>query len=70
MKKLTLILCTIGLMVGCSEGEESASGADLTRDQKDSIVASLPVPGAAGVGRAMEARDRANARSAEHDSIR
>jgi hypothetical protein len=32
-------------------------------------VAQLPVPGASGVGTAMQARDRANARAAEHDAL-
>jgi hypothetical protein len=46
---------------------EASEQAELTRAQKDSIVAELPVPGASGVGDAMQARDRANARAAQHD---
>lgn len=50
-------------------GSEPEEQTELTRAQKDSIVADLPIPGARGVGNAMEARDRANARAAQHDSI-
>jgi hypothetical protein len=56
-------------LAACGNDEPDTAGA-LTRAQKDSIVAELPVPGAGAVGRAMEARDQANARSAEHDAIR
>lgn len=53
---------------GCGGGEP-AEQTELTRAQKDSIVADLPIPGASAVGNAMQARDRANARTAAHDSI-
>ena len=50
-------------------GQGDSQQTELTRAQKDSIVADLPVPGASGVGRAMDTRDRANERAAELDSI-
>lgn len=67
----------IGVLVvalACSacggEGGEAQAAADtLSRAQKDSIVADLPIPGANGVGGAMRARDLANERTARHDSI-
>jgi len=59
---LTLTLTACG---GTADGNQT----ELTRAQKDSIVADLPIPGASGVGRAMDARDRANARAADLDSI-
>lgn len=59
---LSLALAGCG---GTGDGEQT----ELTRAQKDSIVADLPVPGASGVGRALDARDRANARAADLDSI-
>jgi hypothetical protein len=40
----------------------------LTRRQRDSITATLPVPGARAVGRALEAADAAAARAAETDA--
>ena len=39
------------------------------RARRDSAVAGSQLPGAAGVGRAMDARDAANARNAEHDTL-
>lgn len=50
-------------------GDAQAAADTLTRAQKDSIVADLPIPGASGVGGAMRARDLANERTARHDSI-
>lgn len=71
MKKLLGVLLMVASISGCDATPgESANAADtLNRAQKDSIVASLPIPGAGAVGRAMDARDRANARTADHDSI-
>lgn len=57
---------------GCSgpdEGAGASTADNLTRAQRDSIAASLPIPGARGVGAAMQARDAANARTQAHDSI-
>jgi len=51
-------------------GEEDQTVQDtLTRRQKDSIIATLPVPGAGAVGRALEAMDAARARAERHDTI-
>lgn len=63
----TAAIALLVAAAGCSA--EAGEQTELTRDQKDSIVADLPTPGASGVGRALEARDRANARAADHDSI-
>lgn len=58
------------LACGGGSDPDAASAADtLTRAQKDSIVADMPLPGAGGVGAAMRARDNANARTEGHDSI-
>jgi hypothetical protein len=62
-------LSLLALSISACGGADPGAQSDLTRAQKDSIVADLPIPGASGVGRAMEARDRANARAAELDSI-
>jgi hypothetical protein len=59
-----------GLLAAASAcSAEPDERAELTRAQKDSIVAELPIPGASGVGGAMEARDRANARASAHDEL-
>ena len=63
------LVLTTGLLTACGSGAEDP-GAELTRAQKDSIIADMPVPGASAVGNAMQARDRANARTETHDTIR
>lgn len=71
MKKiLTLVgiaLCTAACQGGGGDAQMAAD--TLTREQKDSIVADLPIPGASGVGGAMRARDLANERAGALDSI-
>lgn len=52
------------------EGAPTASADTLTRRQKDSIVSTLPVPGARAVGRALDASDQAATRAIAHDTIR
>jgi hypothetical protein len=72
MKKLLIVLATAAFTASCGAGGGDAQAAadTLTRAQKDSIVADLPIPGASGVGGAMRARDAANARTEAHDTIR
>ena len=68
---ITVILL-VGFAVGCGGGEGQADGqaADtLTRRQKDSLISTMPVPGAGVVGKALEAADSASARARRHDSI-
>ncbi len=75
-RSLPLLLATLlglaTLTVGCGAGDgDTASAADtLTRRQKDSLISTMPIPGARGVGAALDAQDAANARAADHDSIR
>ncbi len=60
------------LALGCDAlGDASASNAadTLTRRQKNEIIADLPIPGARGVGRALNASDQAAARARAYDSI-
>ena len=59
-------------LMGCSGGGQgggSLPGDTLTQRQKDSIVSTLPVPGAEAVGRALDAADAARKRAQEHDTI-
>lgn len=62
---------TLGLQAcGGQDPDGTTSATDtLTRAQKDSIAAELPVPGASGVGAALRARDAANARTQAHDTL-
>lgn len=59
------------VLLGCSgSGNAGDNPADtLSRRQKDSIIATLPIPGARGVGKALDALEKSNARAAQHDSI-
>jgi hypothetical protein len=60
------------LISGCGGNREAADLKDpdtLTRRQKDSIVSTLPVPGAEAVGKALDAADAARARAEQHDTI-
>lgn len=67
------VLCAAVLLGGCSGSSDTAARIDpdtLTRRQKDSIVAGLPIRGAGAVGRALEASEAAAARARAHDTIR
>ncbi len=66
---LTVILVSCAQACGSSEADRSMAVDTLTRAQKDSIAASLPIPGAGAVGGALRARDAASARAAQHDSM-
>ncbi len=60
------------LSLGCSiGGDGSATNAadTLTRRQNDEIIRTLPIPGARGVGRALDAVDLAADRANAHDSL-
>ena len=60
------------LSIGCSGGGDgSASNAadTLSRRQKDEIISTLPIPGARGVGRALDVSDQLADRAQRHDSL-
>ncbi len=73
LKKLSLVVLagSTVLLLGCSGGKSASDEAAerLTRRQKDSIIATLPIPGAKGVGKALDALEKSNVRAAEHDSL-
>lgn len=75
MRRLRLAPLLVALAValpacsGGSSGGEAGAGDTLTRSQKDSAIAESPLPGAQGVGGAMEARDAARERAARLDSL-
>jgi len=41
----------------------------LTQRQRDSLLSTMPVPGAGAVGKALEASDRARERAQQHDTM-
>jgi hypothetical protein len=54
---------------GQSAGDTQSAADTLTRRQRDSIISTMPLPGAGAVGRALGAQDAARDRAAQHDSI-
>ena len=66
-----LVVLACACSGGASEGDASAAGAadSLTRRQRDSLISTLPIPGAGAVGTALRAADSARARALAHDSI-
>jgi len=67
-----LVLVALGA-VGCGGGNgggEEASGDSLSQRQKDSLLATMPVPGAGAVQKALDASEAARARAEAHDTIR
>ncbi len=66
-------ICLVSsILLGCGGGQEGSNQTDpdtLTRREKDSIISTLPVPGAEAVGRALDAADAARARAERHDTI-
>jgi hypothetical protein len=66
----TLLLFTwIPAACGSGGGGGAEATDTLSRRQKDSILSTMPVPGAAAVGKALRAADSANARAQRHDSL-
>ena len=68
-----LILATSVLGVwacGSSAGDAQSAADTLTRAQKDSLIAEMPIPGAGAVGRALEAAERARERAEAHGPLR
>jgi hypothetical protein len=62
-----LAVAALALLAGCAKGERTAK-APLTEAQRDSVLATEPIPGAATVGRALDARQQAAGRAADMDS--
>lgn len=62
----TLVLAAV--LGSCAKGEKTAQ-APLTERQRDSVLATQPIPGAPAVGAALQAADREAARAAGMDSL-
>jgi hypothetical protein len=70
MRRWILTTAVLGVWACSQSAGDAASRADtLTRRQKDSLISTMPIPGAGGVGRALAAQDASRARAAALDSI-
>ena len=67
----TITLFCAALLASCTPGgtETAETTSELTRRQKDSIVAEMPIPGAGAVGKALGALEASERRAEAHDSI-
>lgn len=67
------ILALSFLLTACpgpdAEARQVNDRDTMTVRQRDSVTATLPIPGARGVGGAVDAVDKANARAAQHDDL-
>ena len=71
MKRAWIVAGAVLGVWACAESAgDGASAADtLTRRQRDSIISTMPIPGAGGVGRALDAQDATSERARALDSI-
>ena len=70
MKRLALLFTALAA-VACATGDTAANERDtMTQRQRDSVLAQSGIPGAQGVGKALNAADSMRARNAQLDSIR
>jgi len=66
-----LMVAVTLVMSGCGERAARRQEAvdTLTQRQRDSLLSTMPVPGAGAVGKALEAADRARERAQQHDTM-
>jgi len=62
------LLASLSLLPGCAPGAREPK-AKLTERQRDSVLATEPLPGAATVGRALDASAKASEDAARMDSL-
>lgn len=72
MKKGLVVAAAVLSVWACGESAGDAQTAvdTLTRRQKDSLISTMPIPGAGAVGRALDVQDLARQRALDMDSIR
>jgi len=66
-----LIVAATVAVGGCGDRAARRQEAvdTLTQRQRDSLLSTMPVPGAGAVGKALEAADRARERAQQHDTM-
>ena len=73
-KRLTIAAVAMLGIWACGQGTEEGAEAEtptdtLTTQERDSIMAELPIPGIGGIGAARRAADAASERAEAHDTI-
>lgn len=63
-----MVMGTLALATAAACGGSEPAKRELTRREKDSIIARSPIPGARAVGTSMKSADSAAARQARLDS--
>ncbi len=69
MRWAAVLVIFLFLGLGCSEKQGDNTQSELSKRERDSILATSKLPGAKGVGKAMSAADSAAARAARLDSL-
>lgn len=69
---LALALGLLGALAlsACSGSGDEEAATEMTRAQKDSAIAEMPLPGTQGVRGALDAVSASEARAEAHDTIR
>lgn len=65
---LVAVLALMAPAAGCASHEKTAQ-APLTEHQRDSVLATEPIPGAPAVGAALRVSDKASDRAAAMDTL-
>ena len=71
MKRHWIVTAAVLGFAACGEsaGDAAATADTLTRRERDSLISTMPIPGAGGVGRALDAQDASRERARALDSI-
>jgi hypothetical protein len=71
MKRGWIVTAAVLGVWACAEsaGDAGSAADTLTRRQRDSVISTMPIPGAGGVGRALDAQDASRDRARALDSI-
>lgn len=71
MKRTMIVAVVVAGLWACGDraAEYQTAVDTLTRGQKDTLISTMPIPGAGAVGRALNAAEQLNARTEAHDTI-
>lgn len=69
MRIPVMLLITLVAACGPAASDDPPQATELSRRQKDSLVAQMPVRGAGAVGKALDALEASERRAEAHDTI-